>query len=114
LIRALTNRGFAGVRNFLLLGVIAISMIACSESKPEMLEKRELRELMISSLNQPASWWYLGSDDQKHYLLLEKSTGSNKYSVLSSQVRLKVERYNYLANSSKRVKLKLSKIKLIK
>jgi len=77
-----------------------------------MLSKRELKELMIGSLNQPASWWYLGSDDHAHYLLLEKASESQKYSVLSDQVRIKVENYNYQAGSNKRVKLKLSKIKL--
>ena len=89
-----------------------LSVIACGESKPEMLSKRQLREMMIASLNQPANWWYLGSDNNAHYLLLEKASESKKYSVLSDQVQLKVEKYHYKADSNKRLKLKLSKIKL--
>ena len=98
--------------NLALVTMVVLSLIACSESSPEPLSKRQLRELMIASLNQPARWWYLGSDDHAHYLLLENASESQKYRVLSEQVRLKVEKYNYQANANKRVKLKLSKIKI--
>ena len=106
------NNGFTVIRSLVLAGIIVLSVIACSESKPEMLSKRELKELMIGSLNQSVNWWYLGSDDQMHYLLVESTSESKKYSVLSEQVQLKLEKYNYAVSNNRRVKLKLSKIKI--
>ena len=100
---------------YILLLVVFLLSVGCESSEPEQLSKRQLRSLMIDSLNNSSEgWWYLGSNDGLHYILIKRPAESRIYTVLDKEVLIKLEKFKYAANQNKRSKLKLSKIKLLK
>lgn len=88
---------------------------ACDNNDPEVITKRQLRTLMIDSLNNSAeSWWYVGSDKGEHYISIERAGNSKLYTVSSEGVTLKLDRFKFREIKGKRVSLKLNKIKIVK
>lgn len=95
--------------------VFLLFAIACDNSDAELITKRQLRTLMIDSLNTSAeSWWYVGSDNGSHYISIERAGNSNLYTVPSEEVKLKLDRFKFRKIKGKRVSLKLNKIKIVK
>ncbi len=104
-------------KNLYFVGLVAISinLFGCGDAMSIVIESEELEKKWNESImNSSESWWYAGTKNSHHYIVIKRSYSSKTYQVDEKKVEIvDIERFDYTKTEDEWVNMKVGNINFL-